>query len=131
ANANLDILEREDLCGNVLTHEDMFTKLLDRLRDIPLVGDVRGDGYFRAIELVSDQATKGAFTPEESEWLLRRHLSPRLYEAGLICRADDRAEPVITLAPPLIAGEAELTFIVDTLRTVLSEASTEFAARRD
>ncbi|HZX56589.1 MAG TPA: aspartate aminotransferase family protein [Ilumatobacteraceae bacterium] len=131
ANANLDILEREDLCANVLAHEDLFTKLLDGLRDIPLVGDVRGDGYFRAIELVSDQATKGAFTPEASEWLLRGHLSPRLYEAGLICRADDRAEPVITLAPPLIAGEAELTFIVDTLRTVLCEASTEFAARRD
>jgi adenosylmethionine-8-amino-7-oxononanoate aminotransferase len=130
ANANLDIFEREDLCGNVLAHEELFTKLLDGLRDIPLVGDVRGDGYFRAIELVSDQATKGAFTPEESEWLLRGRLSPRLYDAGLICRADDRAEPVITLAPPLIAGEAELTFIADTLRAVLSEASSEFAARR-
>jgi adenosylmethionine-8-amino-7-oxononanoate aminotransferase len=130
AKANLDILEREDLCGNVLAHEDLFTKLLDGLRDIALVGDVRGDGYFRAIELVSDQATKGGFSPEEAEWLLRGHLSPRLYEAGLICRADDRAEPVITLAPPLIAGEAELTFIVDTLRTVLCDASTELAARR-
>jgi adenosylmethionine-8-amino-7-oxononanoate aminotransferase len=130
ANANLDILEREDLCGNVLAHEELFTKLLDGLRDIPLVGDVRGEGYFRAIELVSDQATKGAFTPDESERLLRGHLSPQLYEAGLICRADDRAEPVITLAPPLIAGEAELTFIVDTLRTVLGDASTEFASHR-
>ncbi|MEP7202592.1 MAG: aspartate aminotransferase family protein [Ilumatobacteraceae bacterium] len=129
ANANLDILEREDLCGNVLAHEDRFTKLLDGLRDIPLVGDVRGEGYFRAIELVSDQATKGSFDSAESEWLLRGYLSPRLYEAGLICRADDRAEPVITLSPPLIAGEEELSFIADTLRTVLSDASVEFAAR--
>jgi adenosylmethionine-8-amino-7-oxononanoate aminotransferase len=130
ANANLDILEREDLCGHVLAHQARFTELLDGLRDIPIVGDVRGDGYFRAIELVSDQATKGAFTPEESQWLLRGYLSPRLYEAGLICRADDRAEPVITLAPPLIAGEEELSFIVDTLRAVLCGASVELAARR-
>jgi adenosylmethionine-8-amino-7-oxononanoate aminotransferase len=128
--ANLDILEREDLCGHVLANEARFTELLDGLRDIPIVGDVRGDGYFRAIELVSDQATKGAFTPAESQWLLRGFLSPRLYEAGLICRADDRAEPVITLAPPLIAGEEELSFIAATLRTVLSAASVELAARR-
>jgi adenosylmethionine-8-amino-7-oxononanoate aminotransferase len=129
-NANLDILEREDLCAHVLANEARFTELLDGLRDIPIVGDVRGEGYFRAIELVSDQATKGAFTPEESRWLLRGFLSPRLYEAGLICRADDRAEPVITLAPPLIAGEEELTFIADTLRQVLSAASVELASRR-
>jgi adenosylmethionine-8-amino-7-oxononanoate aminotransferase len=130
ANANLDLLEREDLCGNVLANEDRFTQLLEGLRDVPLVGDVRGDGYFRAIELVSDQATRGSFTPEESEWLLRGYLSPRLYEAGLICRADDRAEPVITLAPPLIAGEQELGFITETLRSVLTDASREFSNRR-
>jgi adenosylmethionine-8-amino-7-oxononanoate aminotransferase len=129
-NANLDILEREDLCAQVLANEARFTELLDGLRDIPIVGDVRGEGYFRAIELVSDQATKGAFTPGESRWLLRGFLSPRLYEAGLICRADDRAEPVITLAPPLIAGEEELTFIAGTLRQVLSAASVELASRR-
>ncbi len=131
ANANLDILERENLCANVLANEARFTQLLEGLRDIPLVGDVRGDGYFRAIELVSDQATKGAFTTDQAEWLLRGYISPRLYEAGLICRADDRAEPVITLAPPLIAGEEELSFIIDTLRTVLSAAAVEFAARRN
>ena len=129
ANANIDILERENLCGNVLANEARFTQLLDSLRDIPLVGDVRGDGYFRAIELVSDQASKGAFTPAEADWLLRDYLSPRLYDAGLICRVDDRAEPVITLAPPLIAGEAELSFVADTLRTVLSAGADEYAAR--
>jgi adenosylmethionine-8-amino-7-oxononanoate aminotransferase len=130
ANANLDILEREDLCGNVLANQDLLTRLLNGLGDIPLVGDVRGDGYFRAIELVSDQSGKGGFTPDESEWLLRGFLSPRLYDAGLICRADDRAEPVITLAPPLIAGEEELHFVVDTLRSVLSAAADEFASRK-
>jgi adenosylmethionine-8-amino-7-oxononanoate aminotransferase len=130
ANANLDVLEHEDLCAHVLAMEPTFTVLLDELRDIPLVGDVRGEGYFRAIELVGDQATKTPLSADEADWLLRGFLSPRLYEAGLICRADDRAEPVITLAPPLIAGEEELTFIASTLRTVLAEAAAELAARR-
>ena len=77
----------------------------------------------------ADQSTKGTFTDEQAEWLLRGFLSPRLYEAGLICRADDRAEPVITLCPPLIAGPEEFDFIVDTLRTALTAASTAFSAR--
>jgi adenosylmethionine-8-amino-7-oxononanoate aminotransferase len=130
ANTNLDIMEREDLCGHVLRHEAMFTELLDSLRGIPLVGDVRGDGYFRAIELVTDQETKGTWSDDDAEWLLRGFLSPRLYAAGLICRADDRSEPVITLSPPLVAGEVELTEITETLRAVLTEASEAFAGRR-
>ncbi|MDP2289682.1 MAG: aspartate aminotransferase family protein [Actinomycetota bacterium] len=129
ANANLDIFQREDLCGHVLANEGRFKQLIEGLLDIPLVGDVRGDGYFLAIELVPDKATRGTFTDEEAEWLLRGHLSPRLYEAGLICRADDRGEPVITLSPPLIAGEEEFAFIESTLRTALTDASHEFARR--
>jgi adenosylmethionine-8-amino-7-oxononanoate aminotransferase len=130
ANANLDIFEREDICGHVLANEGTLNSMLQSLRDIPLVGDVRGEGYFYAIELVTDQATKGTFDDDTAEWLLRGFLSPRLYEAGLICRADDRAEPVITLSPPLIAGEREFEFIVSTLRSVLTEASDALAARR-
>ncbi len=129
ANANLDLLEREDLCGNVLRNEGRFKQLIESLLDIPLVGDVRGDGYFLAIELVPDKATRGVFTAEQAEWLLRDFLSPRLYAAGLICRADDRGEPVITLSPPLIAGEEEFVFIESVLRRTLTEASGEFAAR--
>jgi adenosylmethionine-8-amino-7-oxononanoate aminotransferase len=129
AGANLDIFEREDICGNVLANQARFKSLIDGLRDIPIVGDVRGDGYFLAIELVSDQATRGTFTDAQADWLLRGFLSPRIFDAGLICRADDRAEPVITLAPPLIAGEEEFAFIEATLRRVLTDASREFAAR--
>ena len=73
--------------------------MLDSLRDIPIVGDVRGDGFFHAIELVKDQETKEGFTDEESEWLLRGFLSGELFRRGLICRADDRGDPVIQLAP--------------------------------
>ena len=130
ALANLDIFEREDICGHVLANEGTFNSMLQTLRDIPLVGDVRGEGYFYAIELVTDQATKGLFDDEQAEWLLRGFLSPRLYEAGLICRADDRGEPVITLSPPLTAGYAEFEFITSTLRTVLTDASEALAARR-
>jgi len=129
ANANLDVFEREDICGHVRRNEGRFKQLIEGLLDIPLVGDVRGDGYFLAIELVPDKATRGIFTAEQAEWLLRDYLSPRLYAAGLICRADDRGEPVITLSPPLIAGEEEFTFIESVLRRVLTDASREFAAR--
>jgi adenosylmethionine-8-amino-7-oxononanoate aminotransferase len=97
--------------------------MLDSLRDIPIVGDVRGMGYFWAIELVRDQATKEHFTPEETEWLLRGFLSPELFSRGLICRADDRGDPVVQLSPPLIAGPEQFEEIEGVLRPVLEEAS--------
>ena len=103
AMANLDIIEREDLCGHVLAKEGEFREMLESLRDVPIVGDVRGAGYFQALELVKDQDTKETFSDEEAEELLRGFLSGELYRRGLICRADDRGDPVIQLAPPLIA----------------------------
>ena len=123
ALANLDLMEREDLCGNVLANEGLFRETLEGLRDIPIVGDVRGMGYFWAVELVRDQATKATFTDAESEDLLRGFLSPRLFDAGVICRADDRGEPVLQFSPALIAGPEEFEFLGRTLRTVLTEAA--------
>ncbi len=123
AMANLDVYEREDLCGRVLEHEDGFRGMLDGLRDIPIVGDVRGDGYFHSIELVKDRETKETFTDEESEDLLRGFLSGELYKRGLICRADDRGDPVIQLAPPLICGPEHFEEMESVLRPVLTEAS--------
>src|SRR5688572_20048175 len=122
ALANLDIFEREDLCGHVRAKEAEFRGMLDGLRDLPIVGDVRGAGFFQAIELVKDQDTKESFSDEESETLLRGFLSGALYEHGLICRADDRGDPVIQLSPPLIADTAEFEEIDRVLRTVLTEA---------
>ena len=122
ALANLDIFEREDLCGQVLEREGEFRASLEGLRDLPIVGDVRGVGYFCAIELVKDKDTKQTFDDEESERLLRGFLSGELYRRGLICRTDDRGDPVVQLAPPLIAGEEQFQEIEAVLRSVLSEA---------
>jgi adenosylmethionine-8-amino-7-oxononanoate aminotransferase len=120
--ANLELLEREDVLDNVRANEGDLRARLEGLRDIPVVGDVRGAGYFQALELVKDQATAGRFTRDESEELLRGFLAPRLYEAGLIARVDDRGDPVVQLAPPLVAGPAEFEFIETTLRSALTEA---------
>jgi hypothetical protein len=126
ALANLDIFEAEHLLEHVRTNEAGFRERLDGLRDIPIVGDVRGMGYFHALELVRNAETKASFTGQESEELLRGFLSPRLFDAGLICRTDDRGDPVVQLSPPLIAGDAELDFIEATLRTTLTEAWEKF-----
>src|SRR5436190_4378565 len=123
ALANIDILEREDLCGHVRAKEDEFRARLDGLRDLPIVGDVRGAGYFHAIELVKDRDTKESFSAEESEQLLRGFLSGELYRQGLICRADDRGDPVIQLSPPLIADSEQFEEIEAILRSVLTQAS--------
>jgi adenosylmethionine-8-amino-7-oxononanoate aminotransferase len=122
ALANLDVFEREDLCGHVLAKEDEFRGTLESLRELPIVGDVRGAGYFQAIELVKDKETKESFDDEESEKLLRGFLSVELYKRGLICRADDRGDPVIQLAPPLICDTEQFEEIHDVLSGVLTEA---------
>ena len=122
ALANLDAMEREGILENVRKNESGLRGMLDSLRDIPIVGDVRGAGYFQAIELVKDQDTKESFSDEEAETLLRGFLSGELYRRGLICRADDRGDPVIQLSPPLIAGPKQFEEIEGILRPVLTEA---------
>ena len=122
ALANLDIFEEEQLPANVRENSPIFRRTLEKLNDLPIVGDVRGDGYFFGIELVKDKATKTTFDDDESERLLRGFLSKALFEAGLYCRADDRGDPVIQLAPPLTIGPAEFDEIEGILRGVLTEA---------
>jgi adenosylmethionine-8-amino-7-oxononanoate aminotransferase len=122
ALANIDAFEREGILENVRANEGALRDMLESLRDLPIVGDVRGAGYFQAIELVKDQETKESFSDEESETLLRGFLSSELYNQGLICRADDRGDPVIQLSPPLIAGPEQFAEIEQILRQVLTEA---------
>ncbi len=119
---NLAIFEEERLLENVRENSPAFRSTLEKLLDLPIVGDVRGDGYFFGIELVKDKATKTTFDDDESERLLRGFLSKALFDAGLYCRADDRGDPVIQLAPPITIGQREFDEIEQILRGVLTEA---------
>jgi adenosylmethionine-8-amino-7-oxononanoate aminotransferase len=123
ALANIGVFESEDLLGNVGRNGPW---LGDQLRELmarhEIVGDVRGTGYFWAMELVADRDHRISFDDEQSERLLRGFLSSRLLELGLICRADDRDEPVIQISPPLIADRTVLGELVDILDQVLGEA---------
>ena len=102
---------------------------MESLRDLPFVGDIRGCGYFRVLELVKDKDTKQSFSDEECNWLLRDQLSPRIYGKGLICRADDRADPVLVLSPTLVCGPDELRFIGRVLTEAITETAEAFASR--
>jgi adenosylmethionine-8-amino-7-oxononanoate aminotransferase len=120
---NLEIMKRERILEHVRANEEPFRATLAQLLELPMVGDLRGTGFFYAIELVKDKETRETFTAEESERLLRGFLSNALFEHGLICRADDRGDPVIQISPPLVATQAEFDEIVRILGDVLTEAS--------
>jgi adenosylmethionine-8-amino-7-oxononanoate aminotransferase len=119
---NIEIMKRERVLENVREHEARFRETLAQLLELEIVGDLRGTGFFYALELVKDSETRASFTHDECERLLRGFLSPALYERGLICRADDRGDPVIQISPPLIAGPAEFDEIAGVLGEVLAEA---------
>jgi adenosylmethionine-8-amino-7-oxononanoate aminotransferase len=119
---NIEIMKRERVVENVGDNGDDFRATLEQLLDLPIAGDLRGTGYFYALELVKDKETRETFTDDECETLLRGFLSPRLFEKGLICRADDRGDPVVQISPPLIATQKEFDEIAGTLGEVLDEA---------
>jgi adenosylmethionine-8-amino-7-oxononanoate aminotransferase len=121
---NLEIFENERILEHVRANEGAFRATLEKLLDLPIVGDVRGDGYFYGIELVKDKATKETFDDDESERLLRGFLSKALYDAGLYCRADDRGDPVVQLAPPLICDQQHFDEMEQILRDTLDKAWT-------
>jgi adenosylmethionine-8-amino-7-oxononanoate aminotransferase len=121
ALANLDIIERDGIYGHVQANERTFRSTLEKLTDLPIVGDVRGAGFFYGIELVKDKATKESFTAAESERVLRGRVSKSLFDNGLYCRADDRGEPVIQLSPPLICEQTHFDEMEQILRTALTD----------
>ncbi|HSN03130.1 MAG TPA: aminotransferase class III-fold pyridoxal phosphate-dependent enzyme, partial [Acidimicrobiales bacterium] len=119
----IDIIETEGVLENVRANEAYFRDGLNSLRDIPIVGDVRGTGYFWGIELVKDQSTKETWLGQDAERLLRGYVSPEMFRRGLICRSDDRGDPVVQLAPPLISTREDIDFMVNTLRDVFTGAA--------
>jgi hypothetical protein len=123
ALANLALFDDEGLLKHVRDNEEAFRTTLKSLEDLPIVGEIRGAGYFFGIELVKDKATRETFNSEETERLLRGFLSPALFDAGLVCRTDDRGDPVVQLAPPLICEQEHFDVIVEILRDVLGQAT--------
>jgi adenosylmethionine-8-amino-7-oxononanoate aminotransferase len=121
-------MKRERIMERVLGNEDAFRSTLEQLYELPIVGDVRGTGFFYGIELVRDKETRQTFSDEECETLLRGFLSPALFDAGLICRTDDRGDPVVQISPPLVATETEMDEIVGILGDVLGEAQRRMRA---
>ena len=119
---NIEIMKREKIVERVAEKQHVLQEKLATLLELPIAGDLRGTGYLWALELVKDKETRETFSDEESESLLRGFLSPRLFEKGLICRADDRGDPVVQISPPLIAGEQEFDELVGILGEVLAEA---------
>jgi adenosylmethionine-8-amino-7-oxononanoate aminotransferase len=120
---NIEIMKRDRIVDGVLDKEDMYRSTLEQLLELPIVGDLRGAGCFYALELVKDKETKAGFSDEESESLLRGFLSPEFFARGLICRSDDRGDPVVQISPPLIAGQAEFDEMTGIIGDVLTEAS--------
>ena len=125
---NIEIMKREKIVEHVLEKEGVFRAKLETLLDLPIVGDVRGTGFFYALELVKNKETRETFNDDECESLLRGFLSPALFEAGLICRSDDRGDPVVQISPPLVAGEAEMDEIVGILGDVLAGAAARLSS---
>jgi len=129
ALATLEIYEREKVMDNVMANEPLLHDLLNGLRDIPIVGDVRGIGHFWAIELVRDQATKQPFEGPAAEWLLKDVLSAELWGRGLICRLDDRTDPIVQIAPPLVTDRETIGEIAQILREGLTVATERMSER--
>jgi adenosylmethionine-8-amino-7-oxononanoate aminotransferase len=127
---NIEIMRREQIVENVAERQHEFHAALSRLLELPIVGDLRGSGYFYALELVKDSDSRESFSSEECDELLRGFLSPELFKRGLICRADDRGDPVVQISPPLVAGTDEFERIVEVLGGALEEASERMAVAR-
>jgi adenosylmethionine-8-amino-7-oxononanoate aminotransferase len=127
---NIEIMRRERIVEHVAEREDEFYATLSRLLELPIAGDLRGAGFFYALELVKDSDSRASFSDEECNELLRGFLSPELFKRGLICRADDRGDPVVQISPPLVAGPEEFERIAEILGGALEEASDRMSVAR-
>jgi adenosylmethionine-8-amino-7-oxononanoate aminotransferase len=129
ARKTLEIYERDGVMENVMANESVLHDALNGLRDIPIVGDVRGMGHFWAVELVRDQESKLTFEGPAAEWLLKDVLSAELWGRGLVCRLDDRTDPIVQIAPPLVTDAATIKEIAQILREGLEVAAERMSER--
>ncbi len=120
---NLRIMQEEGLTERAQSVGLRVGEDLQTLRDIPVVGDVRGDGFFWGIELVADQGSKLRFSPEKQAELAGATLPRMLMEHGMYCRIDTRGDFLLHFAPPVSTPESALADAVGDLRAVLTEFS--------
>ncbi|TDC39591.1 aminotransferase class III-fold pyridoxal phosphate-dependent enzyme, partial [Micromonospora sp. KC213] len=118
----IEIMERDRILDNVRDNQDRLAERMIALAGLPIVGDVRGDGFFYAVELTGD-AEGGRFSAARHDALIRDLIPRRMREAGLLARVYDRAEPLLQIAPPLISTPELLDRIVEIIGNTLDEAS--------
>jgi adenosylmethionine-8-amino-7-oxononanoate aminotransferase len=119
--ANIAIMEREDVIGNVRRTEDYFRARLDELLDHPLVGDVRGAGFHYSLELVTDKDARVWEGELSAAEFVGTKLAPALLDAGILCRAavDHEGTPLIQFSPPLIFSRENIDWLTEQVRAIL------------
>lgn len=116
------MLER-NLIPRVQTQGEVLqAKLIERFGQHPNVGDIRGRGLFRGMELVSDRETKAPFDPARG---VAGKIKKAAFEAGLICypmsgTIDGRTGDHILLAPPFIIEDAQIDELTDKLEMAIA-----------
>src|SRR5919202_726917 len=130
AMENIRIIEREKLLENVHTLEGYFEGELRRMAsEHPIVCDVRGMGFFWAVEVKAERADGVPLEGDEYERYFKGVLSRKLLEGGLICRFDDKDEPVIQFSPALVADGEVISKIVEITDGALTELERELGYR--
>jgi adenosylmethionine-8-amino-7-oxononanoate aminotransferase len=126
AMKSLDIFERDGVLDNVRALTPHLTARVGALRELPIVGDVRGAGFFWSVELVADDALT-PFALEVARRLVQDVMPARLRAHGLIAKPDDRGPVVLTMAPPLVASKDVLDEIVGAMAAVLGDVEAALA----
>ena len=120
---NIEIMRRERIVEHVRETEGDFRAALEQLLELPIVGDLRGCRVLlRARARQGPGDARRASVTRSATSSCAGSSPPRLFEEGLLCRADDRGDPVVQISPPLVAGQEEFDRIAGTLGTVLEEA---------
>lgn len=130
--ANLAIMDREDVLGNVRQNEEHFRTRMEELRSHSLVGDVRGAGYHWTLELATDKEKRAWTGTVEAADFVANHLAPGLQSAGILCRAavDQGGSPMIQFSPPLVLSREEIDWLANRVADVLKETETALSALR-
>jgi len=128
---NISIIEREKLLENVYALEDHFGDELRRVAaDHPIVDEVRGIGFFWALEIRPERPDGTPLTEDEHQKYFRGVLTRKLIEGGLICRVDDKDDPVIQFSPALISDREVISRIAEITDDALTELERELRYKR-